>query len=99
MGKWVGLEVSRGMRCGRRLFGPSGETQALASLPQDIKSGRSPLIHAVESNSLSMVQLLLQVGPAPAPRLSPTLAPGTNQLPPAGPGSDAAFQLSPLFQL
>uniref|UniRef100_A0A667HLR0 BCL3 transcription coactivator n=1 Tax=Lynx canadensis TaxID=61383 RepID=A0A667HLR0_LYNCA len=27
----------------------------------DIKSGRSPLIHAVENNSLSMVQLLLQV--------------------------------------
>ncbi|XP_070627330.1 B-cell lymphoma 3 protein isoform X2 [Bos indicus] len=26
----------------------------------DIKSGRSPLIHAVENNSLSMVQLLLQ---------------------------------------
>uniref|UniRef100_I3M411 BCL3 transcription coactivator n=1 Tax=Ictidomys tridecemlineatus TaxID=43179 RepID=I3M411_ICTTR len=29
---------------------------------QDIKSGRSPLIHAVENNSLSMVQLLLQHG-------------------------------------
>lgn len=28
----------------------------------DIKSGRSPLIHAVENNSLSMVQLLLQHG-------------------------------------
>ncbi|XP_020858959.1 B-cell lymphoma 3 protein isoform X1 [Phascolarctos cinereus] len=28
----------------------------------DIKSGRSPLIHAVENNSLAMVQLLLQHG-------------------------------------
>ncbi|XP_055992692.1 B-cell lymphoma 3 protein [Sorex fumeus] len=28
----------------------------------DIKSGRSPLIHAVENNSLNMVQLLLQHG-------------------------------------
>ncbi|XP_048185573.1 B-cell lymphoma 3 protein [Perognathus longimembris pacificus] len=28
----------------------------------DIKSGRSPLIHAVENNTLSMVQLLLQHG-------------------------------------
>uniref|UniRef100_A0A2K6M5H8 BCL3 transcription coactivator n=1 Tax=Rhinopithecus bieti TaxID=61621 RepID=A0A2K6M5H8_RHIBE len=34
----------------------------LPSPPQDIKSGRSPLIHAVENNSLSMVQLLLQHG-------------------------------------
>lgn len=30
-------------------------------LSQDIKSGRSPLIHAVENNSLNMVQLLLLV--------------------------------------
>lgn len=36
----------------------------LPSLLQDIKSGRSPLIHAVENNSLSMVQLLLQVSTA-----------------------------------
>uniref|UniRef100_A0A7N9D1N8 BCL3 transcription coactivator n=1 Tax=Macaca fascicularis TaxID=9541 RepID=A0A7N9D1N8_MACFA len=32
---------------------------------RDIKSGRSPLIHAVENNSLSMVQLLLQVTAQP----------------------------------
>lgn len=36
-------------------------------LPQDIKSGRSPLIHAVENNSLSMVQLLLLVRTHPPP--------------------------------
>ncbi|XP_074225565.1 B-cell lymphoma 3 protein isoform X2 [Camelus bactrianus] len=47
----------------------------------DIKSGRSPLIHAVENNSLSMVQLLLQVidilrgkatRPAPASQPEPS---------------------------
>lgn len=35
-------------------------------LSQDIKSGRSPLILAVENNGLNMVQLLLQGGPVPA---------------------------------
>ncbi|XP_033621890.1 B-cell lymphoma 3 protein, partial [Fukomys damarensis] len=41
---------------------PMALDQNLCFPPQDIKSGRSPLIHAVENNSLSMVQLLLQVG-------------------------------------
>lgn len=51
-----------------------GETQGPSPLPQDIKSGRSPLIHAVENNSLSMVQLLLQVGtPCPRPLAHPFL--------------------------
>lgn len=50
----------------------------LPSFLQDIKSGRSPLIHAVENNSLSMVQLLLQVGTAPALGLSPTLSSSTS---------------------
>uniref|UniRef100_A0A452VEW9 BCL3 transcription coactivator n=1 Tax=Ursus maritimus TaxID=29073 RepID=A0A452VEW9_URSMA len=45
-----------------------------ADIDADIKSGRSPLIHAVENNSLSMVQLLLQVGTAPALGLSSALS-------------------------
>ena len=39
---------------------PWGEAETPV-LSQDIKSGRSPLIHAVENNSLNMVQLLLLV--------------------------------------
>ncbi|XP_017708249.1 PREDICTED: B-cell lymphoma 3 protein [Rhinopithecus bieti] len=66
-----GLDSWRGwnprMGCGRdegrRLLEQSLEKlKDLPSPPQDIKSGRSPLIHAVENNSLSMVQLLLQHG-------------------------------------
>lgn len=60
------------------------------SPPQDIKSGRSPLIHAVENNSLSMVQLLLQVGRAPA-LSSPT--------PPQPPTRSRARTLSPSVPL
>uniref|UniRef100_A0A8C9K339 BCL3 transcription coactivator n=1 Tax=Panthera tigris altaica TaxID=74533 RepID=A0A8C9K339_PANTA len=48
----------------------------------DIKSGRSPLIHAVENNSLSMVQLLLQVGTALALGRSPTLSSTAGLAPP-----------------
>lgn len=65
----------------------------LPALLQDIKSGRSPLIHAVENNSLSMVQLLLQVGTAPAPGLSPTLPSGTGPAVAPVPGTDPAFLL------
>lgn len=55
-------------------------------LPQDIKSGRSPLIHAVENNSLSMVQLLLLVRthpppPRPASDASPTVTSTPDQDP------------------
>ncbi|KAJ1073427.1 hypothetical protein K5549_018333, partial [Capra hircus] len=57
-----------------------GDAQNFPSLPQDIKSGRSPLIHAVENNSLSMVQLLLQVGTAPLCGLSPTVSSGPDRL-------------------
>ncbi|XP_064437959.1 B-cell lymphoma 3 protein isoform X2 [Mirounga angustirostris] len=61
----------------------------------DIKSGRSPLIHAVENNSLSMVQLLLQVidilrgkatrpapasQPEPSPEHSATTSPESSSL-------------------
>nr|XP_025870038.1 B-cell lymphoma 3 protein [Vulpes vulpes] len=40
----------------------------------DIKSGRSPLIHAVENNSLSMVQLLLQASLCQPSDFSPEAA-------------------------
>lgn len=53
-----------GMRASSCLDRARGRSKP-PSLPQDIKSGRSPLIHAVENNSLSMVQLLLQVGTSP----------------------------------
>ena len=65
----------------------------LPSLLQDIKSGRSPLIHAVENNSLSMVQLLLQVGTAPALGLSSALSSSTSPVHRPCPGTDTAFQL------
>lgn len=64
-----------GRDAGRQLLEQSLEKlKDLPSPPQDIKSGRSPLIHAVENNSLSMVQLLLQVRTAPPePRAHPVL--------------------------
>lgn len=68
-----------------------GETQRPSLLPQDIKSGRSPLIHAVENNSLSMVQLLLQVGTAPAPGLAHPLIRHQPSCRPV-PGTNPAFQ-------
>lgn len=81
---------------GRQLSGQSSERpKGLPSPPQDIKSGRSPLIHAVENNSLSMVQLLLQVG-GPCPRASPPLFPFPIQLRPFLPGlALAALRLCP----
>ncbi|XP_058051671.1 B-cell lymphoma 3 protein isoform X2 [Ahaetulla prasina] len=38
------------------------ELDIFNNLRQDIKSGRSPLLHAVENNNLDMVELLLQHG-------------------------------------
>lgn len=79
---------------GRRLIAQSlDRLRDLPSLLQDIKSGRSPLIHAVENNSLSMVQLLLQVGTAPALGLSSTLSSSTSPVHSPFPGTDTAFQL------
>lgn len=71
----AGLEVPKETEMldpavGMRASGCLGRTRGCSKpsfLAQDIKSGRSPLIHAVENNSLSMVQLLLQVGTAPFP--------------------------------
>jgi hypothetical protein len=63
----------------------------LSSPPQDIKSGRSPLIHAVENNSLSMVQLLLQVGPS-----LPCPSSDHNPAVTAAPGTDPRFPLRAL---
>ncbi|XP_017721661.1 PREDICTED: B-cell lymphoma 3 protein-like [Rhinopithecus bieti] len=57
----------------------------------DIKSGRSPLIHAVENNSLSMVQLLLQVRTAPL-SLTPTLSSDRNPALAPASSSGPAFQ-------
>lgn len=58
-------------------------------LPQDIKSGRSPLIHAVENNSLSMVQLLLLVRTHPPP---PRPASDASPAVTSTPGQDPVFQ-------
>lgn len=83
----AGLEVpketcwTQPLGCGPpAAWAEQGDAQNFPSLPQDIKSGRSPLIHAVENNSLSMVQLLLQVGTAPLCGLSPTVSSGPDRL-------------------
>eukprot|EP00071_Canis_lupus_P022117 XP_013972082.1 B-cell lymphoma 3 protein [Canis lupus familiaris] len=62
----------------------------------DIKSGRSPLIHAVENNSLSMVQLLLQVGRRPRGPL-PALGRGTQPALQLWPPLWLRFQICPLL--
>ncbi|XP_074786464.1 B-cell lymphoma 3 protein isoform X2 [Athene noctua] len=71
----------------------------------DIKSGRSPLLHAVESNSLEMAELLIQVidilrGKASRPPASsspPPLPDGPPQAPngPSSPGSPRSPPRSP----
>lgn len=84
----AGLEVPKETEMldpavGMRASGCLGRARGCSKpsfLAQDIKSGRSPLIHAVENNSLSMVQLLLQVGTAPSRGLSPTRSSGPDRL-------------------
>lgn len=73
------LDPAVGMRASSCL-GKARDAQNFPSLPQDIKSGRSPLIHAVENNSL-VVQLLLCRWVRPLLcGLSPTVSSGPDRL-------------------